>query len=136
MCAVCNPDHIKWLFNTHCIIIQLHYGSLFYPSVSFKCPSSRHLTSTRCVFLPLFPFCVNRENLERLLDDKHFKDEIIQFNITEETGVVEASHRAILIPLLMRYLWVGQTFLYHNNLRRDQARCTVRIHINIIYFLK
>ncbi|XP_077957697.1 small subunit processome component 20 homolog isoform X1 [Gasterosteus aculeatus] len=46
-----------------------------------------------------------KENLERLLDDKHFKDEIIQFNITEETGVVEASHRAILIPLLMRILF-------------------------------
>lgn len=47
-----------------------------------------------------------RENLERLLDDKHFKEEIVHFNISEETGVVEASHRATLIPLLMRYVCV------------------------------
>lgn len=47
--------------------------------------------------------CVFRENLERLLQDKHFKEEIVHFNISEETGVVNASHRATLIPLLMRY---------------------------------
>uniref|UniRef100_A0A8C9YSM5 UTP20 small subunit processome component n=1 Tax=Sander lucioperca TaxID=283035 RepID=A0A8C9YSM5_SANLU len=46
-----------------------------------------------------------KENLERLLDDKHFKEEIVHFNITEETGVVNASHRAKLIPLLMRILF-------------------------------
>ncbi|KAM4711892.1 small subunit processome component 20 homolog isoform 2-T2 [Anableps anableps] len=46
-----------------------------------------------------------KENLERLLDDKHFKEEIIHFNISEETGVVEASHRGRLIPLLMRILF-------------------------------
>lgn len=44
-----------------------------------------------------------RENLEKLLEDKHFKEEIIHFNISEETEVVDASHRARLIPLLMRY---------------------------------
>ncbi|GAA6228191.1 small subunit processome component 20 homolog isoform X2 [Lates japonicus] len=46
-----------------------------------------------------------KENLERLLDDKHFKEEIVHFNISEETGVVDASHRARLIPLLMRLLF-------------------------------
>ncbi|XP_034018840.1 small subunit processome component 20 homolog isoform X2 [Thalassophryne amazonica] len=46
-----------------------------------------------------------KENLERLLDDKHFKEEIVHFNISEETGVVMASHRATLIPLLMRILF-------------------------------
>ncbi|XP_008314156.1 small subunit processome component 20 homolog [Cynoglossus semilaevis] len=46
-----------------------------------------------------------KENLERLLDDKHFKEEIVHFNISEETGVVDASHRARLIPLLMRILF-------------------------------
>lgn len=45
-----------------------------------------------------------KENLERLLDDKHFKEEIVHFNISE-TGVVDASHRARLIPLLMRILF-------------------------------
>lgn len=37
------------------------------------------------------------------MDDKHFKEEIVHFNISEETGVVDASHRGKLIPLLMRY---------------------------------
>ncbi|XP_044041482.1 small subunit processome component 20 homolog isoform X2 [Siniperca chuatsi] len=46
-----------------------------------------------------------KENLERLLDDKHFKEEIVHFNISEETGVVDVSHRARLIPLLMRILF-------------------------------
>ncbi|XP_045928602.1 small subunit processome component 20 homolog, partial [Micropterus dolomieu] len=46
-----------------------------------------------------------KENLERLLDDKHFKEEIVHFNISEETGVVDLTHRATLIPLLMRILF-------------------------------
>ncbi|XP_035476215.2 small subunit processome component 20 homolog [Scophthalmus maximus] len=46
-----------------------------------------------------------KENLEKLLDDKHFKEEIVHFNISEETGVIDASHRARLIPLLMRVLF-------------------------------
>lgn len=49
-------------------------------------------------------WCAFRENLGRLLQDKHFKEEIVLFNISEETGVVNASHRATLIPLLMRYV--------------------------------
>ncbi|KAG7215928.1 hypothetical protein INR49_031524 [Caranx melampygus] len=46
-----------------------------------------------------------KENLERLLEDKHFREEIVHFNISEETEVVDASHRARLIPLLMRILY-------------------------------
>ncbi|XP_071756588.2 small subunit processome component 20 homolog isoform X1 [Centroberyx gerrardi] len=46
-----------------------------------------------------------KENLERLLDDKHFKEEIVHFNISEERAVVDALHRAQLIPLLMRILF-------------------------------
>ncbi|XP_048124200.1 small subunit processome component 20 homolog [Alosa alosa] len=46
-----------------------------------------------------------KENLERLLDDKHFKDEIVHFNISEEGTVVQDDHRPQLIPLLMRILY-------------------------------
>ncbi|XP_016370276.1 small subunit processome component 20 homolog [Sinocyclocheilus rhinocerous] len=46
-----------------------------------------------------------KENLERLLDDKHFKDEIVHFNISEEGAVVLPSHRPQLIPTLMRILY-------------------------------
>lgn len=64
------------------------------------------LTQVRDAALPVLVFSslfVVRENLERLLDDKHFREEIVHFNISEETEVVDASHRARLIPLLMRY---------------------------------
>lgn len=46
-----------------------------------------------------------KANLERLLDDKHFKDEIVHFNISEEGAVVLSSHRPQLIPMLMRILY-------------------------------
>uniref|UniRef100_A0A667ZW64 UTP20 small subunit processome component n=1 Tax=Myripristis murdjan TaxID=586833 RepID=A0A667ZW64_9TELE len=46
-----------------------------------------------------------KENLERLLDDKHFREEIVHFNISEERAVVNALHRDKLIPLLMRILF-------------------------------
>ncbi|XP_066524697.1 small subunit processome component 20 homolog [Hoplias malabaricus] len=50
----------------------------------------------------IFPY---KENLERLLEDKHFKDEIVHFNISEDGTVVLASHRQKLIPVLMRVLY-------------------------------
>ncbi|KAM9772369.1 small subunit processome component 20 homolog [Syngnathus typhle] len=60
----------------------------------------------QCVLTYKDPYAVPyKENLEKLLDDKHFKEEIVHFNISEETGVVDASHRAGLIPLLMRILF-------------------------------
>ncbi|KAF5898818.1 small subunit processome component 20, partial [Clarias magur] len=46
-----------------------------------------------------------KENLERLLDDKHFKDEIVHFNISEEGKAVLDMHRPQLIPVLMRVLY-------------------------------
>jgi len=46
--------------------------------------------------------CLPRENLQRLLEDKHFKEEIVHFNISAEGEVVDALHRDTLIPLLMR----------------------------------
>ncbi|XP_076008545.1 small subunit processome component 20 homolog [Genypterus blacodes] len=63
-------------------------------------------TALECVFTYKDPNTLPyKENLERLLDDKHFKEEIVHFNISEEQGVVEASHRDKLIPLLMRILY-------------------------------
>ncbi|XP_072529293.1 small subunit processome component 20 homolog [Salminus brasiliensis] len=46
-----------------------------------------------------------KENLEKLLDDRHFKDEIVHFNISEEGSVVLDLHRPKLIPMLMRILY-------------------------------
>ncbi|NWI16571.1 UTP20 protein, partial [Crypturellus soui] len=46
-----------------------------------------------------------RENLQRLLEDKTFKEEIVHFSISEENAVVKMEHRPALIPVLMRILY-------------------------------
>ncbi|ERE90078.1 putative small subunit processome component 20 like protein [Cricetulus griseus] len=46
-----------------------------------------------------------RENLQRLLDDRSFKEEIVHFSISEDNTVVKATHRADLFPILMRILY-------------------------------
>lgn len=51
------------------------------------------------VELNLFHF---RENFERLLDDKSFKNEIILFTIDGEDCLVKNEHRQDLLPVLMR----------------------------------
>uniref|UniRef100_A0A663MTT8 UTP20 small subunit processome component n=1 Tax=Athene cunicularia TaxID=194338 RepID=A0A663MTT8_ATHCN len=50
-------------------------------------------------------FITLRENLQRLLEDKSFKEEIVHFSISEETSVVKVEHRPDLIPVLMRILY-------------------------------
>lgn len=51
---------------------------------------------------PQIMFIILRENLQRLLEDKSFKEEIVHFSISEETAVVKMEHRPDLIPVLMR----------------------------------
>ncbi|XP_058164591.1 small subunit processome component 20 homolog isoform X1 [Dasypus novemcinctus] len=46
-----------------------------------------------------------RENLQRLLEDRSFKEEIVHFNISEDNAVVKTVHRADLFPILMRILY-------------------------------
>nr|XP_058937875.1 small subunit processome component 20 homolog isoform X2 [Kogia breviceps] len=46
-----------------------------------------------------------RENLQRLLEDRSFKEEIVHFSISEDNTVVKAAHRADLFPILMRILY-------------------------------
>ncbi|KAM3924125.1 small subunit processome component 20 homolog [Leptodactylus fuscus] len=46
-----------------------------------------------------------KENLQRLLEDKHFKEEIVHFSISEESSIVKPMHRADLMPVLMRILY-------------------------------
>ncbi|XP_062989767.1 small subunit processome component 20 homolog [Elgaria multicarinata webbii] len=46
-----------------------------------------------------------RENLQRLLEDKSFKEEIVHFSISEENTVVKALHRPALVPVVMRILY-------------------------------
>ncbi|XP_023930047.1 small subunit processome component 20 homolog [Lingula anatina] len=46
-----------------------------------------------------------KENFNRLLDNKTFKNEIILFSIDTENSVVDPEHREGLLPLLMRILY-------------------------------
>uniref|UniRef100_A0A673V8U6 UTP20 small subunit processome component n=1 Tax=Suricata suricatta TaxID=37032 RepID=A0A673V8U6_SURSU len=46
-----------------------------------------------------------RENLQRLLEDRSFKEEIVHFSISEDNAVVKTAHRAELFPILMRILY-------------------------------
>ncbi|XP_060633217.2 small subunit processome component 20 homolog [Anolis sagrei] len=46
-----------------------------------------------------------RENLQRLLEDKTFKEEIVHFSISEENTIVKTIHRPELVPVLMRILY-------------------------------
>ncbi|XP_063423263.1 small subunit processome component 20 homolog isoform X1 [Mytilus trossulus] len=46
-----------------------------------------------------------RENFERLLDDKSFKNEIVAFSLDAESSVVKEEHREELMPVLMRILY-------------------------------
>ncbi|WAR09427.1 UTP20-like protein [Mya arenaria] len=46
-----------------------------------------------------------KENFERLLDDKTFKNEIVLFSISQENSVVSPEHRPDLLPVLMRILY-------------------------------
>lgn len=46
-----------------------------------------------------------RENLQRLLEDKSFKEEIVNFSISEENAIVKPIHRTDLMPVLMRYVF-------------------------------
>nr|DBA30965.1 TPA: hypothetical protein GDO54_006886 [Pyxicephalus adspersus] len=46
-----------------------------------------------------------KENLQRLLEDKNFKEEIVHFSISEENSIVKSMHRADLMPVLMRILY-------------------------------
>ncbi|XP_045409087.1 small subunit processome component 20 homolog [Lemur catta] len=50
----------------------------------------------------IFPY---RENLQRLLEDRSFKEEIVHFSISEDNTVVKTAHRADLFPVLMRILY-------------------------------
>ncbi|KTG37292.1 hypothetical protein cypCar_00011256 [Cyprinus carpio] len=70
-----------------------------------------------------------KEILERLLNDKHFKDEIVHFNISEEGAAVLLSHRPQLISMLMRILY-GRMCPRVGN--RFQGKANTALHSSIV----
>ncbi|KAM9311073.1 small subunit processome component 20 homolog [Gastrophryne carolinensis] len=45
-----------------------------------------------------------KENLQRLLEDKNFKEEIVHFSISEESSIVTTLHRPDLMPIFWSFL--------------------------------
>ncbi|XP_078273235.1 small subunit processome component 20 homolog isoform X2 [Rhinoraja longicauda] len=74
-----------------------------------------------------------RENLQRLLEDKHFKEEIIHFSIAEETTIVAADHRTELVPVIMRILY-GRMKSKTGSRTQGRSGATSRVTI-VLHFL-
>ncbi|XP_067906298.1 small subunit processome component 20 homolog isoform X2 [Heterodontus francisci] len=70
-----------------------------------------------------------RENLQRLLEDKNFKEEIIHFSIAEEMTIVSAPHRSELIPIIMRILY-GR--MRSKTGSKTQGRAAARTRMTIV----
>lgn len=54
----------------------------------------------------VFVYLVNRENFERLIDEKTFRNEIVLFSIDSINTVVNEEHQVDLIPILMRQVQI------------------------------
>ncbi|XP_055506481.1 small subunit processome component 20 homolog [Leucoraja erinacea] len=74
-----------------------------------------------------------RENLQRLLEDKHFKEEVIHFSIAEETTIVAAEHRTELVPVIMRILY-GRMRSKTGSRTQGRSGATSRVTI-VLHFL-
>ncbi|XP_015276790.1 PREDICTED: small subunit processome component 20 homolog [Gekko japonicus] len=69
-----------------------------------------------------------RENLQRLLEDKTFKEEIVHFSISEENTIIKKQHRPELVPVLMRILY-GRMRNKTGNKTQGKSGATTRMAI-------
>jgi hypothetical protein len=46
-----------------------------------------------------------KDHLEKLLEGKHFRHELVIFNLDEDSGAIHRDHRSKLLPILMRILY-------------------------------
>ncbi|XP_052810287.1 small subunit processome component 20 homolog [Mya arenaria] len=106
---------------TSSLVVQLQLFSKFKdPHSVYREPELRKLyfdllihknadvqkTAFKCIMTYKYGYLVPyRENFERLLDDKTFKNEIVLFSISQENSVVSPEHRPDLLPVLMRILY-------------------------------
>ncbi|XP_051886024.1 small subunit processome component 20 homolog isoform X2 [Pristis pectinata] len=74
-----------------------------------------------------------RENLQRLLEDKNFKEEIIHFSIAEETTIVAPAHRTELVPVIMRILY-GRMKSKTGSKTQGRSGASARVTI-VLHFL-
>ncbi|XP_053397711.1 small subunit processome component 20 homolog [Mercenaria mercenaria] len=63
-------------------------------------------TAFQCILTYKYKYLIPyRENFNRLLEDKSFKNEIVLFSIDNENSVIDKEHRADVLPILMRILY-------------------------------
>uniref|UniRef100_A0A3B3E1E9 UTP20 small subunit processome component n=1 Tax=Oryzias melastigma TaxID=30732 RepID=A0A3B3E1E9_ORYME len=87
--------------NPRALYLESSLSQLYHQQLLCHQDQQIQRVALECVLTYKDPNLLPYENLERLLEDKHFKEEMVHFNISEETGVVDASHRGQLIPVLM-----------------------------------
>ncbi len=62
-------------------------------------------TVLACVMTYKYKYLIPyKENFDALMDDKGFREALVQFSIDETNGVVQEEHREELLPILFRYV--------------------------------
>ena len=79
---------------------QLYFDLLVHKSAEVQKVAFSCIMSYKYKYLTPY-----RDNFERLLEDKSFKDEIVLFSIDNENSVVSSEHRPEVLPILMRILY-------------------------------
>ena len=102
-----------------CIHLDL-FTAFKNPKALFKEPELRQLfmkflahreaevqkLAIKCLFTYKFDYLEPyKENIERLLADENFRDELAHFSVDEDSGIVVKSHRDGLMPVLIRLVY-------------------------------
>ena len=106
---------------TKSLCIHLNLFTAFKnPKALFKEPEIRQLfmkflahreaevqkLAVKCLFIYKFDYLEPyKENIERLLGDENFRDELAHFSVDEDSGIVVKSHRDGLMPVLIRLVY-------------------------------
>lgn len=63
-------------------------------------------SALNCIFTYNYEFIKPyKDHLTRLIDNKHFRHELVVFSLDESNGVIHSDHRQKLLPILMRLLY-------------------------------
>ena len=82
---------------------QLYY---YYCTILSKPDADLVKLALDCIMTYKVPSLVPyKDSLCRFLDDSTFRDELLVFDTTLESGVVNSDHRAVLIPVIVRVLY-------------------------------
>lgn len=132
---------------TKSLCIHLSLFTVFKnPKALFKEPELRQLfmrflahregevqkLAVKCLMTYKFNFLEPyKENIERLLDDENFRDELAHFSVDEESGIVNASHREGLMPILIRLVVSRDRTGHVTRINGNITLCTFKRHRGI-----